>query len=189
MKGQACFLTDNYKNYIMSTTQTSTFDAQRPSLLKMISDLQVPWKMRWFFLKSLPSCWFWGVRVKYCDIDRCEVTVPYSWRTKNPFRSVYFATLCGAGELSTGTLALMALHERVPISMLITSIEASFSKKAVGIITFTCEAGQQIRDAVDEAIHTGEGQVVKVLTVGHNEDGVEVCKVWLTWSFKVKRKK
>ena len=173
----------------MSTIQASTFDATRPSLLKMIKDLQVPWKLRLFFLRKLPSCWFWGVRVKYCDTDRCEVTVPYSWRTKNPFRSIYFATLCGAGELSTGTLALIALHGRMPVSMLITSIEANFTKKATGVITFTCEEGPQIRAKVDEAIHTGESQEIKVLTIGHNEDGVEVCRVILNWSFKAKRKK
>jgi hypothetical protein len=173
----------------MSTIQASTFNPTRPSLLKMIKDLQVPWKLRLFFLQKLPSCWFWGVKVKYCDIDRCEVTVPYNWRTKNPFRSIYFATLCGAGELSTGTLALIALHGRVPISMLITAIEANFTKKAVGLITFTCEEGAQIRALVDEAISTGEGREIKVLTIGCDEGGAEVCRMMFNWSFKAKRKK
>lgn len=162
------------------------FDPEKPSLLKAIKDLNTSWKMRLYFLQKLPSCWFWGVRVKSCNPDKAVVTIPFGWRTQNPFRSIYFAALCGAAELSTGLLAIMALHERGRISMLITQIEASFTKKAAGLTTFTCDAGVDIRKAVQDAIDSGEGKTIRVLSTGRNEKGEEVCKMWLTWSFKVK---
>ncbi len=165
---------------------TTAFDAKSPSLLRLISNLNTPWKMRLYFLRKLPSCLFWGVRVQSCTPDEGKVSIPYSRRTQNPFRSIYFAALAGAAELSTGLLAIIALHGRGRISMLITNIEAEFTKKADTRTTFTCTEGKAIRESVQRAIDTGEGQTIRVLSTGRNASGEEVCKVWLTWSFKVK---
>ncbi|MCO6487655.1 MAG: DUF4442 domain-containing protein [Phaeodactylibacter sp.] len=167
-------------------TTIPRFDAKAPGLLSLIRNLNTPWKMRLYFLQRLPSCWFWGVRVREATPARCQVTIPYSWRTQNPFRSIYFAALAGAAELSTGALALIALHGRGRISMLITGLEGQFVKKADTLTTFTCEQGDVIQEAVQEAIDSGEGRTARILTVGRNEAGEEVCRFWLTWSFKVK---
>ncbi len=167
-------------------TAIPPFDAQAPGLLSFIRNLETPWKLRLYFLQKLPSCWFWGVRIREAAPARCQVAIPYNWRTQNPFRSIYFAALAGAAELSTGTLALIALHGRGRISMLITGLEGQFTKKANTRITFTCEQGEAIQKTVQKAIDTGEGQTTRVLTVGRNEGGEEVCRFWLTWSFKVK---
>lgn len=167
-------------------TTIPRFDAKAPGLLSLIRNLNTPWKMRLYFLQRLPSCWFWGVRVREATPARCQVTIPYSWRTQNPFRSIYFAALAGAAELSTGALALIALHGRGRISMLITGLEGQFIKKADTLTTFTCEQGDVIQEAVQEAIDSGEGRTARILTVGRNEAGEEVCRFWLTWSFKVK---
>ena len=167
-------------------TTIPRFDAKAPGLLSLIRNLGTPWKMRLYFLQRLPSCWFWGVRIKEVAPGRCRVTIPYSWRTQNPFRSIYFAALAGAAELSTGALALIALHGRGRISMLITGLEGQFLKKADTLTTFTCEQGAAIQEAVQEAIDSGEGRTARILSVGRNEAGEEVCRFWLTWSFKVK---
>ncbi|MBK7870234.1 MAG: DUF4442 domain-containing protein [Saprospiraceae bacterium] len=129
---------------------------------------------------------FWGVKIKYCDIDKAEMTIPFSWRTQNPFRSTYFAALCGAAELSTGILGLIAIEGRGGISMLITHIEAEFYKKATGLTTFTCAEGKKIEDIVQKAIDSGEAQQVRVTSVGTNASGEAIAKVTLTWSFKRK---
>ncbi|MCI4648812.1 DUF4442 domain-containing protein [Phaeodactylibacter sp.] len=153
---------------------------------KRLRDFNTSWKMRLFFLKQLPSCWFWDIRVDRCDTDSCVVSIPYRWTTQNPFRSTYFAALSGAAELSTGTLALLALTGKGRVSMLITGFEATFIKKADTRTTFTCNAGAEINAAVDRAIATGTGQDVTVLTTGRNTHGDVVCKMHLTWSFKKK---
>ena len=157
-----------------------------PAVQKRLRDFNTSWKMRLFFLKRLPSCLFWGIRVDKCDTEVCTVSIPYRWTTQNPFRSTYFAALSGAAELSTGTLALLALTGKGKVSMLITRFEANFIKKADTRTTFTCNAGAEINDAVDRAIATGTGQEVTVLTTGRNTRGDVVCEMRLTWSFKKK---
>ncbi|RMF25391.1 MAG: DUF4442 domain-containing protein, partial [Bacteroidetes bacterium] len=68
-------------------------------------DLLSPWKLNLYFLKNLPSALWWGLRVRAISAEQAEVTIPFNWRTQNPFRSIYFAALAGAGELATGVLA------------------------------------------------------------------------------------
>jgi hypothetical protein len=157
------------------------------SLARLIRDLRTPWKMRWYFLRRLPSCWFWGVRVQQCSPAQAAVSIPFSWRTQNPFRSTYFAALSGAAELSTGLLALLAIHDRGPFSMLITKVEVEFVKKADTLTVFICEEGAAIELAVQQALDTGQGAQARVLTTGRNTAGEIVCQAWFTWSFKQKR--
>ncbi len=163
------------------------FDAQSAPVARLLRSLNTPWKMRLFFLWRLPSLFFWGVRIRKASPDQTEVLIPFSWRTQNPFRSTYFAALAGAGELAGGVMAMIAIEGRGPVSMLVTNMEASFSKKAAGPTVFTCSQGAAIREAIQQTLDTGEGQTLPVLSVGRLEDGTEVCRVELTWSFKAKR--
>jgi hypothetical protein len=165
---------------------TTTTTPPSASLTKLLRDFNTPWKMRLYFLQKLPSCWFWGVKVQKVDLDTGVVSIPFSWRTQNPFRSIYFAALCGAGELSTGLLAVAALKGQPPVSMLVTKLETQFVKKANTLTTFTCTEGQAIRAAVQRALDSGEGQEITVRSTGKNTDGEVVCEVLLTWSFKKK---
>src|SRR5690606_10376148 len=87
-------------------------------------------RMRLFLLWKLPAAWFMGISVRACDGGQAVVKLPYGWRSQNPFRSIYFAAQCAAGELSTGVLALTHLQGKPPVSMLVTRVEAEFLKKA-----------------------------------------------------------
>ncbi len=168
-------------------TSQNPFNATAPSVVNFVRDLNTSWKMKLYFLTKLPSLLFWGVRIKNIDPYRSQVTIPFSWRSQNPFRSTYFAALAGAAELSTGMLASIALKGRGRISMLITGLEAQYTKKATSLVTFTCAEGQQILNTVQEAIDTGEGRAVTVTSIGHNAEGMEVAQFKFTWSFKVKK--
>jgi hypothetical protein len=122
------------------------------------------------------------------DAGKCEVTIPYKWFSQNPFRSTYFACLSMAAEMSTGVLSMAYVYRKSPaISMLVTAIEGSFLKKATGITTFTCEDGPLIRQAIADAITSGEGRQVKARSTGRNADGNEVAEFYITWSFKAKK--
>ncbi len=169
-----------------TATTGRSFDPEAPGLKRYLADLNTPWKMRLYFWQKLPTLLFWGVRVRYADPHRCEVTLPYGWRTQNPFRSIYFAAQCGAAELSTGLLATTAIRDRGRISMLITGIEAEFVKKAASLTTFTCEEGEQILETVQRAIDTGEGQEIVVNSTGRDAEGADVSRLRFRWSFKVK---
>lgn len=177
----------------MSATATAAsepLNIDRGRLEKTTKKLTNPFLMRLFLLAKLPLGFVAGLRVKSIDERRCETTVPYGWRTQNPFRSTYFAAQSMAAELSTGALAMLAVElapsDLAPssVAMLITDMDAEFGKKATDISTFTCEAGDEIFAAVAETCRTGEPATAKVLTVGRLPDGTEVSRFHFTWSFK-----
>ncbi len=130
-----------------------------------------------------------GVRLKHLNDTSCTVALPLSWRSQNPFRSLYFAAQCAAAALSTGLPAWQAVRRQTePISMLVTHVEASFLKKADRTLHFTCREVQDIEQAVQRAAAGAEAQVVRILSVGTLPDGTEAAHVWITWSFKRKTK-
>ena len=144
-----------------------------------------PFLIRAFMLVKMPLGLFAGLRIRSIDVDRCETTVPYGWRSTNPFRSIYFAAQSMAAELSTGAIAMLAVKlAPTPVAMLITSLESSFTKKATSKVTFTCEGGGKIFAAVRETVATGEPATARVETIGRMADGTEVSRFAFTWSFK-----
>ena len=70
--------------------------------------------------------------------------------------------------------------------MLITKAEAEFIKKADSLTTYTCDEGQKIRETVELAIKTGQGQAVTVTSIGIDNFGDIVSRFKFTWSFKLK---
>jgi len=148
-----------------------------------------PVKFRIFLFLRLPSAFFAGVRVNQISKTTCEVRVPYKWFSQNPFKSTYFACLSMAAELSTGALSMAHIYKRQPaISMLVVKVESEYYKKATGVTTFTCNAGNDIRQIIEEAIETGISKSIKVESTGKNSQGEIVAAFWITWSFKARRK-
>lgn len=70
--------------------------------------------------------------------------------------------------------------------MLVANNNANFSKKATGRLTFTCEDGHLINEAIVKTIATGEGQTFWMKSVGVNEDGVVVSTFNFEWTIRVK---
>ena len=152
---------------------------------KLRSRMRNPWLMRLYMLAKLPLALIAGVRVRELDSERCVVTVPYGWRTTNPFRSTYFAALSMAAEMSTGALSMAVVQSApVPVAMLIVNLEASFGKKATAMTTFICEDGAKAISAVEETLRTGEPATARLTSVGLMPDGTEVARFAFTWSFK-----
>lgn len=174
-----------------SNDRTLPFDDSNPHIKKYLKQLSNPILQRLFLFAKLPSAFFMGIKVRSVTSSEAKVTVPYSWRSQNPFKSTYFAAQAAAAEMSTGVLAMLALQGRGKVSMLITKMEATYGKKAISKATFTCLEGQKVMDAVKKAIETGEGQEVKMLTIGtqidKNGQEVEVSRFFFTWSFKAKK--
>ena len=156
------------------------------AFMKMIRH---PLRFRLFLLTNFPSAYFAGVRIKHISEDKCAVTVPYKWFSKNPFRSTYFACLAMAAEMSTGALTLSHIYKRSPsVSMLITDMSAEYYKKATGITTFLCRDGIALRDAVEEAIAANGSNVITVKSTGTNDAGEMIAEFSFTWSLKVRSK-
>ncbi len=149
-----------------------------------------PLQMKLFMLANLPMGLLAGLKIIEIDKSKATVSVPFKYLNKNPFRSMYFAVMAMAAELSSGILSLAALHDtKVPVSMLVLDMQAQFIKKAKSKIVFSCNDGQKIIDAINKSIQTGEGETLIVHTEGHDTSGEKVAAFSFTWTFKPKPKR
>jgi len=147
-------------------------------------------RMNRFLMFKLPSAYLCGVKLKELDKVKAVVSVRFKWINQNPFNSMYFAVQSMAAELTTGAIVIKKIREsKKNISMLVTNHNGRFSKKAVGLITFTCNDGNLIDEALKRTIATGEGQTITMKSIGINENGEEVSAYEFEWSVKLKSKK
>ena len=146
-----------------------------------------PSKINAFNIFKLPSVYLLGIRVKSIDNKSCKVSVKHRWINQNPFKSLFWAVQGMAAELTTGAIVMAKIQESGKrVSMLVTTNNATFTKKATGRITFVCNDGELIDNALKNAIETGEGQTIWMKSVGTNTDGVEVSTFNFEWSIKIK---
>lgn len=144
-------------------------------------------KLKLFLISKLPLAYFAGVNLESANPLEAVATIRFKWINQNPFRSIYFAALSMAAELSTGVLAMMHLYGRKPaVSMLVVANTAEFYKKATGKIIFTCKEGMELKKAIENSMHSLEPQSITVSTIGIDEKGDAVAKFSFTWSFKAK---
>ncbi|WP_149276204.1 DUF4442 domain-containing protein [Pareuzebyella sediminis] len=140
-----------------------------------------------FLFFKLPAAWWCGVRLKHLDEEKAITTVRHRWFNQNPFKSMFWAVQGMAAELSTGAMVITQIRQSgKKISMLVANNKATFSKKATGKITFTCEDGYLIQGAIDRTLKTGEGQTLWMKSTGVNEEGVVVSTFDFEWTIKVK---
>lgn len=146
-----------------------------------------PSKLNTFLLVKLPSAYISGVRVTHISTEQCTVSVKHRWINQNPFGSMYFATQAMAAELTTGAMVMYHIkNSGKKISMLVANNKGNFSKKAKGRITFTCNQGHLIKEAISRAVATGEGQTFWMTSVGTDEKGDQVSHLEFEWSVKAK---
>jgi len=149
-----------------------------------------PSKINTFNFFKLPAVFFTGVRVKTIDNNSCTVSVKHRWINQNPFKSMFWAVQGMAAELATGALVIMKIEESgKKISMLVTNNTASFTKKATGRITFSCNDGHLIDSALNKTIATGEGETFWMQAIGKNKDDVVVSTFNFEWSVRIKKNK
>lgn len=128
-----------------------------------------------------------GLKLQLLQEEVAVVSVRFKWLNQNPFRSMYFAVLAMAAELSTGILAVAFTFKTHPsVSMLVVKCEGEFYKKAVGNITFTCNDGLVVQTAIQETMATKQGISISATSIGKNEQDEVVAKFVFTWSFKAK---
>jgi acyl-coenzyme A thioesterase PaaI-like protein len=134
---------------------------------------------------KLPSAIFWRFQIKELNSQRCVVSIPYSWTTQNPFKSIYFAALAGAAELTTGALCQLAMSGKGTYSMLVVDFRGEFFKKADEKILFSCVQGEELMTLL-ESLEVNDTGKLKMISSGKNKDGIEVARFYVTWSFRRK---
>jgi hypothetical protein len=146
-------------------------------------------KFKLFLISKLPMAWIAGLKKLELTSDKAVVGVRYGYWTQNPFKSMYFAVMAMAAELSTGLLVLSQVYKSGKnISTLVYKMQADFNKKAIGKIRFICDDGPLLQGIIQKAIDTGEGQTLEMTSIGYNENNEQVAKFVITWSMKVKSK-
>ena len=152
-----------------------------------IRTIKNPMKFRMFLISKLPMGWIAGLKIADVSEEKCTVTIPYKYLTQNPFKSIYFACLSMAAEMSTGVLGMMHIYKSKPaVSILVVVMDAQLIKKATGKISFTCNDGKKIAETINQSIITGEGRTVTAVSSGFSETGEKVAEFKITWSFKAK---
>lgn len=152
--------------------------------LKIAND---PFRFRFFMLLKLPAAFLAGLHVKNATLERSTVSISLHWLSQNPFRSIYFASLAMAAEMSTGLLAMARIYKKTPaVSMLVVGMESTFFKKATGTILFVCEDGLLFEAAIQKAVTSGESDSLTATATGTNQQGEVVARFVFTWSFKRK---
>ncbi len=159
-----------------------------PQFNSFKKQIQHPIKYRLFMLSKLPMGFISGLKIENLSAEQSAISVKFKWINQNPFRSIYFAVLSMAAELSTGLLSFGQIYKRHPqVSMLVVKCEADFLKKATGKIIFTCNDGKKIEDAIEQTLITGNGITIQVTSIGKNSNNEEVAKFLFIWSFKAKK--
>jgi hypothetical protein len=152
------------------------------------NDQMRAWKIRIFLLRKLPLAFFAGLRLAELTDDSCKISLRHRWINQNPFRSIYFAALLMAAELSTGIIVLREIRRTGrKMSMLIVQMEASFVKKATGKIHFTCSEVSLCSDAVKESFEKDEGVAFSLVSIGTDAQGEKVAEVKFDWSVRPKK--
>ena len=140
-----------------------------------------------FTLLRLPAAWICGVRLTHLDDQGATASIKHRWINQNPYSSMFWAVQGMAAELTTGVLMMDEIQKSGKrISMLVTNMDASFTKKAVGKISFVCEQRAAIQKAIADSVATGEGQKVVLSSKGIDAQGDEVSAFNFEWSVKVK---
>lgn len=144
-------------------------------------------KLNLYIFLQIPIAWIAGVRLHSLNEEQCTTKVRFGWLNQNPFRSMFWAVQGMAAEFSTGFLCAEKIRKSgKKISMLVVKNEATFTKKAVGRITFSCAQGLALDEILEKAIATGEGQILTMHSEGKDEKGDTVASFSFTWSFKLK---
>lgn len=139
-----------------------------------------------FLFSKLPLAFVAGVRIKEFTAKECVTTIKYRWINQNPFGSLYFAAMQMAAELTTGLLLFQYRTKDKPFSMLLVSVTAPYSKKAVGRVQFTCAQGQDVTTFVDQMrVDSGEG-TIHLNVIATDNSNEEVAQFTFSWSCKMK---
>jgi acyl-coenzyme A thioesterase PaaI-like protein len=130
------------------------------------------------FSLRVPVLLFLGPRVESLDDERCAISIPLRWRSRNHVGSMYFGALCAGADLAGGLPAARAIRDRHPrVGLIFADVRAEFLKRADGDVLFSCGDVRRITAAVASADASGERTTVPVEIVAtvpsrHGEEPV-----------------
>jgi len=126
-----------------------------------------------------------GIRLVQLDEGKAVSEVPFRWRNKNPFNSMYFAVQSMAAELSTAAPVMLALKDfNADVALIIVDLKADFVKKAQSKVTFSCTEYRRIYETIAQLKRAEDTIAITIKTTGRDTAGDEVATFYFTWSFR-----
>jgi hypothetical protein len=100
---------------------------------------------------------------------------------------MFWAVQGMAAELACGMLVMQAVrHQSQSISMLLVGTQAKFTKKATGLIEFSCHDGAVALAGVEQSLGLGQGVQFELSVVGKDAKGDVVSEFLFQWSVKAR---
>ncbi len=154
---------------------------------KLQKQMLSPFKFGLFKIMKIPLAYLAGIKLNELTPYSAQTSVKYKYLNTNPFKSMYFAVLAMAAELSTGALALFSIAKYdESIAVLVVESKGKFHKKATGKIRFICEDGEAFQTELDKCVCKNTPVTVTSITKGYNSLDQLVCEYEFTWSFRVR---
>jgi len=150
---------------------------------KLAKTLLNPWKLRLWMLKSLTMGLLTGMVIVELNEAGCRVMVKDRWWLRNPFRSLYWAVMSMAAEMSTGAL-LYAYASGPKVQFILVEMKAKFYKKLRGKSFYFCPAGEVIRQQVAELQNTSDTRMVILPAVALDMSGTIVAEFEFYWQLR-----
>jgi hypothetical protein len=111
---------------------------------KLAKQLLSPWKLRLWMLRSVTMGLLTGMIIVELNEEECRVKLKDRWWIRNPFRSVYWAVMSMAAEMSTGAL-LYAYASEPKVQFILVEMRAKFYKKVRGKSSIFAVQGRQFK--------------------------------------------
>ena len=110
------------------------------------------WKIRFLGWRYIPILGFVNPKLIVLDEEKTLIKIKLRRRTKNHLKSMYFGALAVGADTAAGIYAF-ALAEQmgVKIHFSFKSSKFEFLKRAESDVVFSCQDGQKIKAAMNEA--------------------------------------
>lgn len=151
---------------------------------RLASRFQNPWSVRLWMMRSLPMALPTGMMIESIDERHCRVRMPYRWWLRNPFRSLFWAVMGMAAELTTGAL-VYAYASGSGMKFILVGMEARFLKKVTGKSFYICEGGDTVRRHIENLGVVPDARFDLPVLVT-NAEGEHMAEFVFTWQIKPK---
>ena len=110
-------------------------------------------KVRLFGYTQIPLIWWVKPIVLNLSVERTELKIALTRRTRNHLKSMYFGTLAIGADLAGGLLCIKLLQDAgVRASFVFKDMEAKFLKRADGDVHFVCTSGKAVQELVQKVV-------------------------------------
>lgn len=143
-------------------------------------------KIRIFGYTQIPLIWYVAPTVLEVGVERTEIMIPLTRRTRNHLKSMYFGSLAIGADLAGGILFMNLMAKAgLKASFVFKDMSAQFLKRADGDVHFVSLSGTDVQALIQRVIDSPERQEATVVihaTVPkkYGDDPVAIFKLTLS---------